>query len=160
MFVLGVDPGLTTAGYGVVRAGHPPLPVAVGVIRTDAAAPIAQRLLELHHDLADIISEHKPAAVAIESMFTNLNLATANGVGRAAGVAILAAAEAGIPVFEYSPTAVKSAVTGDGRARKRQVQLMVARRLNLASPPSPPDAADALAVALCHLQTMRLGAAS
>lgn len=160
MFVLGVDPGLTTAGYGVVRSGHPPHPVAVGVIRTDPAAPIAQRLLELYHDLADIISEHQPGAVAIESMFTNLNKATANGVGRAAGVAILAAAQAGIPVFEYSPTAIKSAVTGDGRAGKQQVQLMVARRFNLATPPSPADAADALAVALCHLQSMRLGAAS
>ena len=160
MFVLGIDPGLTTTGFGLVRSGHPPVAVAVGVIRTDPAASVAIRLVELHRDLTDLIADHSPEAVAIEQMFTNLNRMTANGVGRASGVAILAAAQAGLPVFEYSPTAVKSTVTGDGGARKSQVQRMITRRLHLAVAPAPADAADALAVALCHLQSVRLGAVS
>ena len=154
MFVLGIDPGLARTGYAIVED----LPsgdraVAAGVIRTDAARPVAERLLELHRDLESLIAEYGPGEVAIEEVFVNKNLQTATSVGRAAGVALLAAAKAGLSVFEYSPTAVKSTVAGNGRADKEQVQKVVARRLGLASAPQPADASDALAVALCHLQT-------
>lgn len=155
MFVLGIDPGLTRTGYGLVRRAHPPLPVAVGVIRTAAAKTTAERLGELYGDLAALIEEHQPHVMAIERVFTNRNLHTAISVGRASGVALLAAAQAGIPVAEYTPTAVKLAVTGDGAADKRMVGEMVSRRLRVTAPKSA-DAADALAVALCHLQSMRV----
>ncbi|MGH8874136.1 MAG: crossover junction endodeoxyribonuclease RuvC [Acidimicrobiia bacterium] len=150
MFVLGIDPGLTTTGYGLLRSRPRPQAVAVGVIRTDPAAPVAERLRELYRDLTSVIVEHRPDRMAIEEVFVNLNRQTAAAVGRAAGVVILAAAQAGLPVHEYTPTAVKSAVAGYGGADKRQVRAMVARRLGLAVLPGPSDAADALAVAVCH----------
>jgi crossover junction endodeoxyribonuclease RuvC len=155
MFVLGVDPGLTTTGYGLVRHNGRPQVVAAGVIRTDVNLPVEARLLDLHSNLRQLIAEHQPEVMAIEQLFTNLNRQTAIGVGRAGGVAMLAAAQAGLPVFEYSPTMVKSAVAGDGAAGKKAVQTMVARRLRLAQVPRPADASDALALALCHLQTSR-----
>ena len=157
VFVLGIDPGLTTTGYAAVTGGpSEPRAVAAGVIRTDPAASLGRRLVELHHDLSAILAEHKPDVVAIQQVFVNLNRVTATSVGRAAGVAILAAAQAGAEVVEYPPTKVKLAVTGDGAADKRQVTAMVgAWRLGLAVPPHPADAADALAVALCHLQAAR-----
>jgi crossover junction endodeoxyribonuclease RuvC len=114
------------------------------------------RLAELHRGLTQVISDAKPDVVALESVFTNRNLQTAISVGRASGVALLAAAEAGIPVYEYVPTAIKSAVTGDGSANKSQVQEMVARLLRLEEAPKPADAADALAIALCHLRAAPL----
>ena len=159
MFVLGIDPGLTTTGYGLVdRAAGESRLRAVGVIRTASGDPIEQRLLELHRDLTQIIEEHHPDVMAIEQVFTNKNLRTSIAVGRASGVALLAAATAGLPVHEYTPTQVKSAVAGFGQADKGQVQRMVAQRLGLAESPKPADAADALAVALCHLQAFRLAA--
>lgn len=158
MFVLGIDPGLTVTGYGLVQGAHPPQPVAAGVIRTSVEQPIGERLAVLHAHLCDLIAHHRPDAVAIETVFTNRNLNTAISVGRASGVAILAAAQAGIPVTEYAPTAVKAAVTGDGSADKKGVAQMVARLLRLDSPPAPADAADALAVALCHLRTSPVAA--
>jgi crossover junction endodeoxyribonuclease RuvC len=157
MFVLGIDPGLTRTGYGLVeKTSRGPLLRAVGVIRTEPGDPIEQRLLEVHSDLTEIIDEHHPDAMAIEQVFTNKNLRTSIAVGRASGVAILAAASAGLPVHEYTPTQVKSAVAGFGKADKGQVQRMVAQRLGLAESPKPADAADALAVALCHLQAFQL----
>jgi crossover junction endodeoxyribonuclease RuvC len=160
MFVLGIDPGLTRMGYGLVRRGHPPVPVAVGVIRTSPDAAMSVRLAELYADLCALIAEHRPDAMAVEAVFTNKNLHTALAVSRASGMALLAAAQAGIPVTEYTPTAVKSAVTGDGSADKAMVATMVVRRLGLTERPKPADAADALAVAICHLQSarMRVGA--
>lgn len=159
MFVLGIDPGLTTTGYGlVVRTADGPRLRTVGVVRTVTGSPIEQRLLELHKDLSEVIEEHKPDAMAIEQVFTNRNLQTAIAVGRASGVALLAGAAAGLPVYEYTPTQVKSAVAGFGRADKGQVQRMVVQRLRLQEVPKPADAADALAVALCHLQAYRLAA--
>lgn len=153
MFVLGIDPGLTTTGYGAIRrAGGRYEPAAVGVIRTDPDLPVARRLLELHRDLESLIAELRPDVVAVEQVFVNRNRATATNVGRASGVVLLAAAAAGLSVAEYTPSAVKAAVAGDGAADKRQVQEMVARRLRLAAAPSPADAADALAIALCHAQ--------
>jgi crossover junction endodeoxyribonuclease RuvC len=156
MFVLGIDPGLTRTGYGLVRRAHPPRPIAVGVIRTNPDSATADRLAELHADLAAIIADHNPDVLAIERVFTNRNLRSAISVSRASGMALLAAAEAGIPVVEYTPTAIKLAVTGDGNADKRMVADMVVRRLKLESTPKPADASDALAVALCHVQSMRL----
>lgn len=159
MFVLGIDPGLSVTGYGLVEGTQPPRAHKAGVIRTDRALPTPKRLLELHDSLVDLLEETRPDALAMETLFTNRNLQTAMSVGRASGVVLLAAARAGLPVNEYVPTAVKSAVTGDGSADKAQVQAMVARLLRLATPPSPVDAADALAIALCHLRVAPIGAA-
>jgi crossover junction endodeoxyribonuclease RuvC len=152
MFVLGIDPGLSITGYGLVERAHPPRALRAGVIRTDPGAPAPERLAELYDGLTQMIDDCSPDVVALETVFTNRNLQTAISVGRASGVAILAAARAGIPVYEYVPTAIKSAVTGDGSANKGQVQQMVARLLDLAEAPKPADAADALAIALCHLR--------
>jgi crossover junction endodeoxyribonuclease RuvC len=117
---------------------------------------MAERLDELFIGLTQVIEESHPDAVALETVFTNQNLQTAISVGRASGVVMLAAARAGIPVSEYAPTAVKSAVTGDGSASKTQIQQMVTRLLRLTEPPRPADAADALAIALCHLRAAPL----
>jgi crossover junction endodeoxyribonuclease RuvC len=150
MFVLGIDPGLTTTGYGLLSEG--PSALAAGVISTNPDRTVAERLLELHHDLSGLVAEHHPTVMAIEQVFSNRNLQTVANVGRAAGVAMLVAAQAGIPVHEYTPSSVKRAVAGYGNAPKEQVQKMVAQRLRLAERPHPADSADALAVALCHLQ--------
>jgi crossover junction endodeoxyribonuclease RuvC len=117
---------------------------------------MAKRLQELFDGLSQVLAEARPDAVALETVFTNQNLQTAISVGRASGIALLAAARAGVPVSEYAPTAVKSAVTGDGSANKSQIQQMVARLLSLTEPPRPADAADALAIALCHLRAAPL----
>lgn len=157
MYVLGIDPGLSTTGYGVIAVERGGLrPVAAGAIRTDASAPIEARLLELHRDLTELIREHAPSTGAIEQLFANRNRMTVSGVGRASGVAILAMGQAGVSVAEYTPSAVKAAVAGDGKADKGQVQEMVARRLRLIEAPRPADAADALAVAICHAQAVGL----
>lgn len=158
MFVLGIDPGLSTTGYGMVEDSRPPRAVLAGVIRTTTDMTTAQRLAELYRGLGQVIAEARPDVIALETVFTNRNLQTASTVGRASGVAMLAAAQAEIAVFEYVPTVVKSAVTGDGAANKAQVQTMVARLLGLGQPPQPPDAADALALALCHLRAAPLEA--
>ncbi len=155
MFVLGVDPGLTTTGYGLVAGTHPPRLRVWGVIRTDREEPPERRLAELYRDLLGVLEEHRPSVVALERVFTNRNRMTAISVGRASGVAMLAAANMGVPVVEYSPNQVKLAVTGDGNASKRAVQTMVGRRLGLRMVAEPADAADAVAVALCHLQSLR-----
>lgn len=156
MFVLGIDPGLSVTGYGVVEKGHPPVAVLAGVIRTDPGATMGQRLAELFTGLTRVIDGSKPDVVALETVFTNQNLQTAISVGRASGVAMLASARAGLEVSEYVPTVVKAAITGDGSASKTQMQQMVARLLRLAEPPQPADAADALAIALCHLRAAPL----
>lgn len=154
MFVLGVDPGLTATGFGVVRKRGSSLEVtAAGVIRTDPALSAPGRLADLYADFAALVEETRPEAAAVERVFINKNRLTATRVGQASGVVILAAAQAGVEVFEYTPTAVKAVVTGDGAASKVQVQQMVCRRLGLAAAPSSADAADALAVAVCHLQS-------
>lgn len=160
MFVLGVDPGLTRTGYGIVESHRTGSAVvrAVGVIRTSPSTLLPERLAELFEDLSAIIADHQPDVMAIESVFVNQNLQTATAVGRASGVAILAGARAGLAVEEFTPSSVKSAVTGYGNAPKDQVQKMVAARLGLPAAPKPADAADALAVALCYLQNARMRA--
>ena len=153
MFVLGIDPGLAICGYAIVeKVPGGERAITAGVVRTEADQPIAERLAELHRDLAGIVQEHEPDVMAIEQVFTNRNLMTAISVGRASGVALLAAAQAGIPVYEYTPSAVKAAVAGYGKATKDQIRYVVTSRLKLKSRPEPADAADALAIALCHLQ--------
>lgn len=153
MRVLGVDPGLSRCGVGVVDGpAARPTAVRVGVIRTPADAPVAERLAALHRGIAALITESSPDAVAVERVFFNVNVRTAMGVGQAAGVVLLAAAQAGVTVREYTPTQVKSAVAGHGAADKPQVAYMVRALLRLVDTPKPPDAADALALALCHLQ--------
>jgi crossover junction endodeoxyribonuclease RuvC len=155
MFVLGIDPGLTVTGYGVIEIGSgKPRAVAAGVIRTDPAEPMARRLADLHTDITDVVRSLEVDEAAVEEVFVNRNLHTAMAVGRASGVAMLALAQAGVPVTEYTPSAVKLTVTGSGSAGKAQVARVVAMRLGLVEPPSPPDAADALAVALCHSQAL------
>ena len=153
MFVLGIDPGLSTTGYAIVESrGNATQAIAVGVIRTDRAKPIAERLVELHHDLSEIITEYLPDEAAIEQVFVNRNLQTATAVGRASGVILLSLAQASLPVEEYTPSAVKMALCGYGNADKTQVGKVVQMRLGLPGAPGPADAADALAIALCHVQ--------
>jgi len=157
MFVLGIDPGLTRTGYGIVEKSRRGLTaVAVGVIHTDRDSRLADRLLELHRDLTAITEEYQIDTAAIEQVFVNRNRMTATSVGRASGVALLAMAQAGISVVEYTPSAVKMALTGYGAADKSQVQRVVQMRLGLDEIPRPADAADALAIAVCHVQASGL----
>ncbi len=152
MLVMGIDPGLSRCGYGVVRQkGRDTEAVAAGIIRTDKDDPVPQRLHELQSELVELLSEYRPDAVAIEQVLFQVNVRTAMGVGQASGVAMAAAAGAGAEVFEYSPTQIKKAVTGWGAADKTQMGQMVQTLLGLPQPLKPVDAADAIAVALCHL---------
>lgn len=157
MFVLGIDPGLTRTGYGVLKVTRStPQVIIGGVLRTDPVRPMPERLAELHGDLLALLAEHRPDVMALERVFIKKNITNAMTVARASGVAMLAAASMGIPVQEYTPTAVKLAITGDGTAGKQQVSEMIVRRLGLGEAPRPSDVADALAVALCHLQHSRI----
>lgn len=157
MFVLGIDPGLTRTGYGIVEKSPGGLrAVAVGVIRTNRDSRVADRLVELHRDLSAIIAEYPIDAAAIEQVFVNRNRMTATSVARASGVALLAIAQAGLSVVEYTPSAVKMALTGYGAADKDQVQKVIQMRLGLEKTPRPADAADALAIAVCHVQAAGL----
>jgi crossover junction endodeoxyribonuclease RuvC len=154
MFVLGIDPGLSRCGYGcVTRVSGRYTPVAGGYVTTSPGEPLHARLRTLHAELVELIRELSPAAVVVEKVFFQNNARTAMPVGQASGVALLAAAQAGCEVAEYTSNEVKLAVAGYGGAGKSQVQQMVARLLGLEAVPRPPDAADALALALCHLAT-------
>ena len=159
MFVLGIDPGLTRTGYGVIESSGPTeKAVAAGVIRTDPAQRLGERFVELARDLREIVAEYAPEAAAIEQVFVNNNRHTAMSVARASGIALLVLSEAHLETAEYTPSAVKMALTGSGTADKQQMQRVVAMRLGLPSTPTPADAADALAVALCHVQHRVLNA--
>jgi crossover junction endodeoxyribonuclease RuvC len=151
--VLGVDPGLTRCGIGVVEGvpGRAPALVKVGVIRTPAGDDIASRLLAIEVEIELWLDACRPHAVAVERVFSQHNVRTVMGTAQAGATAILAAARRGIPVALHTPSEVKAAVTGNGRAEKDQVATMVTRLLRLADPPKPADAADALALAICHL---------
>lgn len=154
MRVLGVDPGLTRCGLGVVdgsaRGGRDVACVAVGVVRTGANAPLATRLLNLGDEVEGWIGTYRPDVVAVERVFSQHNVGTVMGTAQASGVVALLAARAGLPVAFHTPSEVKAAVTGEGRAGKQQVTAMVTRLLGLAETPRPADAADALALAICH----------
>jgi len=155
LLVLGVDPGTAITGFGLVRDDGDLSLVACGVITTPAGTPLAERLLAIHRELAALIEQHEPEAVAVEELFFSKNVRTAMSVGQARGVVLLAAAQAGLPVFHYKPTEVKQAVSGYGGADKAQVQEMVRLLLGLDAVPQPDDAADAVAVAVCHLHGAR-----
>ncbi len=153
MRVLGVDPGLTRCGLGLVDGtpGRPPKLVAVGVLRTPADLDVARRLVRIETVIDEWITEHRPDAVAVERVFSQHNVRTVMGTAQAGAVAVLAAARAGAPVQTYTPSEVKAAVTGSGQADKKQVSTMVTRLLRLDAVPRPADAADALALAICHV---------
>ena len=153
MRVLGVDPGLTRCGYGVVdgEVGRPLRTVDYGVIRTPAGAEIGDRLCVVADVLIDQIARHRPDIVAVERVFSQHNVRTVMGTAQASAMAIVAATRAGLPVAHHTPSEVKAAVTGSGRADKDQVTSMVVRLLKLTERPSPADVADALALAICHI---------
>ncbi|MEW5762286.1 MAG: crossover junction endodeoxyribonuclease RuvC [Bacillota bacterium] len=150
MLVLGLDPGVALTGYGLVECGRSLRAVAYNFIMTPAELEQAERLKLLYEELSFILAHYQPQQVAVEELFFNRNVRTAMAVGQARGVALLAAAQSGAKVFEYTPAQVKKAVTGSGRAQKGQVQFMVRALLGLASVPQPDDVTDALAVAICH----------
>jgi crossover junction endodeoxyribonuclease RuvC len=150
--VLGIDPGVSRCGYGAVLSEGSALEArACGVIRTPPADPLPERLAALQIELERLVAELRPAAVAVERVFFQTNVRTAMSVGQASGLALAVAARAGVPVCQYTPNEVKQAVAGYGAAGKAQVQAMVARLLHLPEIPKPPDAADALALAICHV---------
>ncbi len=152
MRVLGIDPGLSRMGYGVVERVEGRLKaVALGVITTSPGLPPAIRLAQLRSDVVDVIVSYNPDVFAIERLFFNANVRTAISVGQASGVALASAAEGGLEVFDYTPPEVKQSVVGTGAATKKQVQAMVAALLKLSEIPHYPDAADACALAICHL---------
>ncbi len=157
MRVLGVDPGTLTSGYGiVVEEDHKLFHVASGGISPSAKQPFPNRLKKIYEELVRVIGQYRPHAVVVEDLFVSKNIKSALKLGHARGVAILAAMNAGLPVFEYSPLEVKQAVVGNGKAEKKQVQLMVKVLLDLPKVPHPADAADALAAAICHIHSSRL----
>jgi len=159
--IFGIDPGSDRTGYGCVESdGSRHRIVACGAIRTLPLAAFPDKLLDIHTRLAALLRECHPDAVAIENLFHAANVRSALRLGHARGVAMLAAVEAGVRVFEYTPAEIKRAVVGYGRAEKPQVQHMVKLLLGLAAVPSPHDAADALAVAICHVHGSALSAAA
>jgi len=152
--VFGIDPGSDRTGYGCVETdGSRHRVLLQGVVSTPAAATFPEKLLTIHRELSALIGRFRPDTVAIENLFYSTNVRSALKLGHARGVAMLAAVEAGVAVAEYTPAEIKRAVVGYGRAEKHQVQHMVKLILGLAEPPSPHDAADALAVAICHVHS-------
>ena len=153
MRVLGIDPGLTRCGVGVVEGmpGRPGKLIAYHVVRSEPDEDIAMRLLHLDRSLGALVAEHQPESVAVERVFSQHNAASVMGTAQASAVAILAGSRAGLPVQTYTPSEVKAAVTGSGTADKAQVTAMVTRLLRLDAPPKPADAADAIAIAICHI---------
>lgn len=157
MRVLGVDPGTITSGYGIVaEEDHKLFHVASGGISPSAKQPFPKRLKKIYEELEKIIAKYRPHVVVVEDLFVSKNMKSALKLGHSRGVAILAAMNAGVPVFEYAPAEVKQAVVGNGKAEKKQVQLMVKALLDMPKAPHPADAADALAAAICHIHSSRL----
>ena len=153
MRVLGIDPGLTRCGIGIIEGsvGKPLSMVGVGVILTPSDTALESRLLELDRSINEWVSLYNPDVIAVERVFAQHNVRTVMGTAQAAGVALLIAAKSGIPVMMHTPSEVKAAVTGSGRANKAQVAAMVVKVLNLNEIPKPVDATDALALAICHI---------
>jgi|WetSurMetagenome_2_1015567.scaffolds.fasta_scaffold330244_2 crossover junction endodeoxyribonuclease RuvC len=157
MIILGVDPGTLVMGYGIIRARDDNVTlVDYGALTATQRSPIGERLDYMYRGLLEIIARYQPEVVAVEQPFVAKNVKTALAIGRAQAVAILAAAGSGLPVFEYTPSQVKQRVSNFGGSTKEQVQEMVKLQLGLSEVPEPNDAADALAVALCHLQEMHI----
>ena len=157
MLAIGIDPGTAITGYGLVRQAPNGDLLAFhwGAILTPPKLPAGERLAQIHTGLNEILTEFHPETAAVESLFFQRNVRTAMGVGQARGVVLLALEQAGIPVHDYNPNQVKQAISGYGAADKRQVQNMVQMLLKLDEQPKPDDVADALAVAICHLNTLR-----
>jgi len=155
--VLGCDPGLAITGYGILDSdGQQLTPIAFGVLRTKAGLDEPTRLLDLYQKLVEMIQRYQPDVAAVEKLFFSTNVRTAMMVSQARGVLLLSLAEAGLPIWEYTPMQIKQAVTGYGQADKLQIQEMVRLLLNLREIPRPDDAADALAVSICHLHSTHL----
>lgn len=154
MLILGIDPGFAIVGFGLVEAaGGKARLVQCGAITTPAGEPLPARLLQISNDMDQLLEQFRPEAMAIEELFFNNNITTGIGVAQARGVLLLAAERHQVPIFEYSPSQVKQAVVGYGKAEKRQVMDMTKRLLNLKAVPKPDDAADAVAIALCHARS-------
>ncbi|MEN6314758.1 MAG: crossover junction endodeoxyribonuclease RuvC [Clostridiaceae bacterium] len=159
MVIMGIDPGFAITGYGIVKyEGNKFSPVEYGAVTTKASTPFAQRLLLLDGELTAIIEKYRPDAISVEELFFNKNIKTAIMAAHGRGIALAAAARSGAEVFEYTPLQVKQAVVGYGRAEKAQIQQMVKVILNLPCIPKPDDVADALAIAVCHGHSCKLGA--
>ena len=156
--VMGIDPGITRCGLSVVQAGHgrTVFPIAVGVVRTPAEQQLSQRLLRLSNAVEEWMDDYKPDVVALERVFERSNVSTVMNTAHASGVLMLAAARRGVDVHMYTPSEVKKAVSGNGRADKTQMTTMITRILGLSEPPKPADAADALALAVCHCWRLSL----
>ncbi len=154
MIVLGIDPGVATIGFGVIRADRQKNTLLrYGVITTPAGIPLSRRLLQISGDMEELIHTFHPDEMAVEELFFSKNITTGIAVAHGRGVILLAAEKLGIPIFEYTPMQVKQAVAGYGGADKRQVMLMTQRLLNMKGIPRPDDAADALAIAICHARS-------
>jgi len=159
VLVLGIDPGTAITGYGLVREDRAGLTlVDYGVITTAAGRPLPERLQVIYQGLVDVAREHQPQQAAVEELFFSRNVRTALSVGHARGVTLLALADAGLAIHEYKPLEIKQAITGYGGAGKQQVQEMVRLLLELDTVPEPDDAADAVAVAVCHIHSARMKA--
>lgn len=156
MRILGLDPGIATIGFGIVDVGNGSHRlVNCGVISTPAHTPLALRLEQIYNDTLSLLDTFKPDVVSIEELFFNTNITTGISVAHGRGVLLLACQKAGVGIYEYTPLQVKQAVVGYGRAEKKQVMDMVKRLCGLSSPPKPDDAADAVALALCHARSVR-----
>lgn len=157
MIIMGVDPGYAITGYGIISYDRGKLrPLDFGVISTPAGQAFELRLLTIFEGLEELMDHYKPEVVAVEELFFSNNKTTAIGTAQARGMVLLAAAKRGLPIYEYTPMQIKKAVTGEGRAEKAQVQMMVRILLGLREVPKPDDAADALAVAICQAHTGQL----
>jgi len=156
MRILGVDPGTVSLGFSVVDAEEEMRVVDCGVVNVSSRVPMERRLRHIYETLGKLIAEHRPDEAAIEDPFIGHNVRSAFAIGRAQAVAILAAVEQGLPIYYYSPATIKQQITGYGQSDKRQIQEMVRIQLGLSELPQPSDAADALAVAICHIQHNRL----
>ncbi len=151
MRILGLDPGIAIVGFGVIEADRGQFrSLSHGVIRTEAGLPLSERLEIIYNDLTQLLTAAQPDAVAIEELFFNTNITTGISVAHGRGILLLACRQKQLPIYEYTPLQVKQSVVGYGRAEKRQVMEMVRRMLHLSDVPKPDDAADALAIALCH----------
>ena len=149
---MGIDPGLTRCGLSVLQMGkgRQVIPIAVGVVRTPSDAELSERLLRLSNAVNEWLDDYKPDVVAMERIFERSNVSTVMHTAHAVGVMVLAAAQRGLPVYMYTPSEVKKAISGNGRADKKQMTAMITRILGLGAPPKPADAADALAIGVCH----------
>lgn len=157
MLVIGIDPGIAITGYGLIRDNEQGTiqHCASGIIRTSAGDSSEKRLLSLYNDIKQLLLLHRPESAGVEKLFFQHNVKTAMAVGEARGIILLALAELDIPLMEYTPNEVKQSITGYGAAEKKQIQMMIKALLNLPEIPKPDDAADALAIAICHINSYR-----